>query len=126
MFNLYSHGYTYGRDITYNRICNKSNTKDTTCETESAYHSAASDFIPVFSAVRVARFLVFCLMLCISLLFWPLYCLSSFDVRLLITSLKSSDFSLLTLDQEVKVKMTPVSSKHVSTFGFQNIIKKIG
>jgi len=58
---------THGRDITYNRICNKSNTKGTTCETEIAYHSVAPEFIPVFSAVRVVRFLVFCLMLCISL-----------------------------------------------------------
>ena len=58
---------THGRDITYNRICNKSNTKGTTCETENAYHSVAPEFIPVFSEVRVARFLVFCLMLCRSL-----------------------------------------------------------
>jgi hypothetical protein len=54
MFNLYSHGYTYGRDMTDNRTCNKSNTQDTTSETETAYHSAALEFIPVFSAVRVA------------------------------------------------------------------------
>ena len=67
MFNVYSHGYTYGKDITYNRTCNKSNTKHTTCETEAAYHSVAPDIIPVFSAVRVARSLVFYLMLCRSL-----------------------------------------------------------
>jgi len=47
----------------------------------------------VFSVVRVARSLVFCVMFCrslfvlLSFFFWPSYCLSFDDVRLLITSL---------------------------------------
>ena len=91
---------THGRDITYNRICNKSNTKGTTCETENAYHSVAPEFIPVFSEVRVARFLVFCLMLCRSL-FALLAIVLSVVLRftLPITPLISADFSLLFLDQ---------------------------
>ena len=48
---------------------------------------------PVFSGVRVARSIVFnvvfvdpCLSLC-PFLYWPLYCLSVFELRLLDTSL---------------------------------------
>jgi len=54
---------------------------------------------PVFSGVRVARSLVICVMFCRSLLVllsifaWPLYYLSSFDLRLLITLLAPSNFS---------------------------------
>ena len=53
----------------------------------------------VFSAVRVAGYLIFCAMFCTSLfnlvffLFWPLYCLSFFDLGILITPLKSSNSS---------------------------------
>ena len=48
---------------------------------------------PVFSGVRVARSLVFCMVFCVSLfiillfLLWPLRCLSFSDLRLLITPL---------------------------------------
>jgi hypothetical protein len=48
---------------------------------------------PVFSEVRVARSLVFCMVFCVSLfiillfLLWPLRCLSFSDLRLLITPL---------------------------------------
>jgi hypothetical protein len=45
---------------------------------------------PVFSVIRVARYLVFCVVFCISLFvffIWPLYCLS-FDLELLITLFK--------------------------------------
>ena len=47
--------------------------------------------LPVFLLVRVTRSLVFCVVLCRSLFvilaffFFPLYCLSFFDLRLLIT-----------------------------------------
>jgi hypothetical protein len=53
----------------------------------------------VFSGVRVAGYLIFCVMFCTSLfillffLFWPLCCLSFFDLRILITPLKSSNSS---------------------------------
>jgi hypothetical protein len=56
---------------------------------------------PVFSEVRVAPSLVFYLMFCRSLFvllpffFWPLYCLSFFDLLLLITPLVSSNFFFL-------------------------------
>jgi len=51
--------------------------------------------LPVFSGVRVARslgfYLVFCRLLFV-LFFWPLYCPSFFDLRLLITPLVCSNF----------------------------------
>ena len=69
---------------------------------------------PAWSEVRVARSLVFCVMFCWSLftlltivlsvllrftasdypfgILWPLYCLFFYDLRLLITSLVSSNF----------------------------------
>ena len=55
--------------------------------------------LPVFSGVRVTRSLVFCVMFCrslfvfLSFFFWPLCCLSCFDLRILITPLVSSNFS---------------------------------
>ena len=54
---------------------------------------------PVFSGVRAAQSLVFCGVFCrslfviLSFLFWPLYCLSFFDLRFLTTHLVSSAFS---------------------------------
>ena len=56
--------------------CNKSNKTGTTCGTGTAYPSGASQ---IFSGVRVARSLVFCVMFCKSLF--------------VITSLISSNFS---------------------------------
>ena len=50
---------------------------------------------PVFSVVRVVRSLAFCVMFYISLFvlfFWPLCCLSFFDLRTPITCLVSSNF----------------------------------
>jgi len=55
---------------------------------------------PIFSAVRVARSLVFCVLCCwslfllLSLFFWPLRCLSIFDLWILITPLVSYWFWL--------------------------------
>jgi hypothetical protein len=52
---------------------------------------------PVYSELCIAWSLVFCAMFCRSLFvflsfyFWPLYCLSFFDLRLLITPLVSSN-----------------------------------
>jgi hypothetical protein len=46
------------------------------------------EFIPVFSGVRIARGLVFCVVFCMSLFvllyffFWPLRCLSFFDLHI--------------------------------------------
>jgi len=56
--------------------------------------------LPVFSGVRVVRPLVFCVMFCRSFLsFYPfffrsLYCPFFFDIRLLVTTLSSSNFSI--------------------------------
>jgi hypothetical protein len=53
----------------------------------------------VFSVVRAAQSLVFCVMFCrssfafLSFFIWPLCCLSFFDLRLLITPLVSSNSS---------------------------------
>jgi hypothetical protein len=58
----------------------------------------------VFNGVHVARSLVFCVVFCkmlfvlLSFFFWPLYCLSFFDLRLLITSLVSSKLFLQNMD----------------------------
>jgi hypothetical protein len=84
--------------MTCHRACKKNNTTGATCGAETAYTFGAFEFTPVFSGVRVARSLVFCVMfyrslfapLCVFL--WPLCCLS-FDLRLLITHLVSSNFS---------------------------------
>ena len=54
---------------------------------------------PLFSGVRVARSLVFCVVFCrslfvpLSLVFLPLCCLSVFELRILITHLVSSNSS---------------------------------
>jgi len=69
-------------------------TTSITCGAGTANPSGTPMFTPVFSVVRVARYLVFWVMFCRSLFgrlfffFWPLYCLSFFDLRLLITSLR--------------------------------------
>jgi hypothetical protein len=64
--------------------------------TWTANPSGAIAFIPICSVLRVAKFLVFCVMFCrpllvhLSVILWPLCCLSFFDILLLITSLVSS------------------------------------
>ena len=66
-------------------VCSKSKTTGATC--------GAAEFTPVFIGVRVVQSLVFCIVFSRSLLvilscfFLPLYCLSRFDLRLLITPL---------------------------------------
>ena len=45
----------------------KRNTTGATCGAETIYHSGEPEFNPDFSGVRVARSLVFCIMLCRSL-----------------------------------------------------------
>jgi len=81
-----------------NRVCNKCYKMDTTCGAGTAYPSGALEFIPGFSGIRVARSLVFCEMFCrslfvlLSFFFWPLHCLSFFDLRFLVIPLVSSNF----------------------------------
>ena len=53
-------------------------------------------FFVYFSGVRVNRSLVLCVMFvdrCLSFFFWPLCCLSFFDIRILITPLVSLNSS---------------------------------
>ena len=66
--------------MTYHWVCNKSNMTSATCGVGTAYPSRAPEFSLVFSGVRVAWSLVFCVMFidgCSSFFFWPLYCLTS-------------------------------------------------
>ena len=80
--------------MTYHRVCNKSNKTGATHWAGTAYPSAHPSS-PIFSGVRFAQSLVFCVMLCRSLFIllsffvFSLYCMS-FDLRLLITLLVSS------------------------------------
>jgi hypothetical protein len=68
---------------------------DATSRAGSSYPSGVPEFTHGFSEVRVAGSLVFCLVSCrlllvlLSFFFWPLYCLSAFELRLLITPLVS-------------------------------------
>ena len=70
-------------------------TPDATCGAGTAYPSGARDFTPIFSVFRVVFCVVFrnWFFVYLSLFCWPLHCLS-FDLRLLISSLVSSKFSL--------------------------------
>jgi hypothetical protein len=59
---------------------------DATSGAGNAYHSGAPKYIPGVSGVRVARSVVF-------YVFVPLFCLSFFDLRILIIPFVSSNFS---------------------------------
>jgi hypothetical protein len=78
-------------------FCNKSNTTGVTSRAGTACLSGAPEFRPDFSGTRVVRSLVSCVVFCrsfavfLSFIYWPLYYLS-FDLRLLITHLVSSNF----------------------------------
>jgi hypothetical protein len=71
--------------MTYHWVCNKSNMTSATCGVGTAYPSRAPEFSLVFSGVRVAWSLVFCVMFidgCSSFFFdpcivWPLWLLTS-------------------------------------------------
>ena len=53
--------------MTYHRVWNKNNTTLTTCGTETAYPSGASELTLVFRGVRVPQSLVFCVNFCRSM-----------------------------------------------------------
>ena len=68
----------------------------TLVSTNSSYPSRASELNPSLCRVYGAWSLVFCVVFCRSLfwfVFFPLYCLSFFDLRILITTLVSSNSS---------------------------------
>jgi hypothetical protein len=84
----------------HHQVCNYSNTTGATSGEGTAYPSGATEFNPVFSGVLVTRSLVFYVLflrlffVLFVLFFEPLYCLS-FDLRILITSLVSSNSSYM-------------------------------
>jgi hypothetical protein len=99
--------------MTYNWICKINNTTRATRRRGTGYTSGAPDFTTCFSGVRVARSLVFCVILCRSLfvllcLFtWPLYCLFVFDLRLLITAFDVFKF-FATTESSILGQVTPI------------------
>jgi hypothetical protein len=70
-----------------------------------AEHNISS--LTVYSWICVAQSLVFCVMFCrslfvlLSFFFWPLYCLSSFDILLLFIPLVSSNVNRESIDHIV-------------------------
>ena len=76
------------------------NTRGVASGAGTAYPSGTPEFIPACNRVRVTRSFALSCMFCrslfvlLSFFFWPLCCLSFFDVRLLITPLVSSKSSL--------------------------------
>ena len=84
----------------YHRVSNKStsNTADAISGAGTVYTSGAPEFTPVFSGVRVAQSLIFCvvffrlMLFLLSFFFWTLYC-PFFDLRLLVVHLLSLNFS---------------------------------
>jgi hypothetical protein len=101
IFRLSNHNPVLSSFITYHRVCNKSQTTSSTWGRETAYLSRKHELTPFFKWVHVARKLVFCVMFCrllfvfLSFFAWQLHCLSFFDLRLLITTLVSSNFFLV-------------------------------
>jgi len=69
----------------------------------TAYPLGALVFTSGFSGVRVTRSLVLCVCFvdrCLFFSFWPLCCLFFFDLRILITSLVSSNSSYMQWDDD--------------------------
>jgi hypothetical protein len=70
--------------MTYHRVCNYRNMTGATSRTRTAYTSGTREFTSGFSWVRVARSLVFSVVVCrslfvlLSFFVWPLRCLSFF------------------------------------------------
>ena len=116
MFVCHNHNPVLSSFMTYYRVCSKSST----CGAGNAYPLAALEFTPcfqrgsccsIFSLMCSVFYIIVCLFL-----FFPLYCLSFFDLRLLTTSLVSSNHSYV--QQIYMTTMTPMVSvllKHVTT-----------
>ena len=72
---------------------------DATSGAWTDYPSGAHEFTPIFSGVRVTRYLALCVVLCRSLFVplsffcWPLCCLYFFGLWIMITPLVSSNSS---------------------------------
>ena len=100
-----------------------------TCGVITDHSSEAPEFTPGFSGVRVAQSFLFCVMFCRSLFvplyffFWPLYCLS-FDLRLLLTPLASSNFSLYNTYLYLNSYMKVISLL-VTVMRIHNILRQV-
>ena len=84
------HLFIFSSDCNLNEII--------TSGADTAYPSGPPELIPVFSGVCVVQSLVFCqlyVIVCVGLsfIFWSLYCLSVFELWLLLTPLVSSNSS---------------------------------
>ena len=86
--------------MTYHRVCNQIKTTSVTSGAGTSYLSGAPEFTPRFLVGFVLLDLqlyiyMFCRSLFVLLYFfaWPLFCLFFFDIRILITSLLSSNSS---------------------------------
>ena len=74
--------------MTYSRVCNYINTTGASSGERITYPSQWPEFSATFSGLRVTRSLVLCVCLvdrCLSFFFWPLCCLSFFDLRFFVT-----------------------------------------
>jgi len=98
------------------------NTTGVTSGAGIAYPSGAPEFTSMFSGVRVTRSLVLCVKVLRSLfvplsIFFSSLCCLSFDLRILITPLVSSDYPFGILDLQILI--TPlVSSKSSFSIAF--------
>jgi len=95
--------------MTYHRFSNKRNSTGTTRGKGIAYPSGVPEFAPGFIGIHLAQSLVFYvafyreMFVFLSFLFQPLYCLSFFDLRILITPLVSSNFSYYITSNKYKI-----------------------
>ena len=81
--------------MTYHRVCNQSTRRVALVERELLNLPEHMSSHPVFRGVRITRSLVLCVCFvdhCLS--FWPLCCLSLFDLQILITHLVSANSSI--------------------------------
>ena len=91
-------GYCYCR-TNYTRVCNQINATGSTSGAGSVYPSRAPEFTHSFQWSSCYSIFTFICMFCRSLFvllyffFWPLCCLSFFDLRILLTPLVSSNSS---------------------------------
>jgi len=85
--------------MAYHRVYNKSNTMGPTSGAGTAYPSGSLGITPGFYGVRVAQSLDFCVVFCRSLfvLFRLAIVLSFFNLHLMITTLVSSNSSLVSI-----------------------------
>ena len=85
-----------GKFMTSHRVWSWSNTTGATIEAGTASHPPLPEHLSshqIFSVARVTLSLLFCVLFCRCLSFCPFFCCLSFDMRILITPLVSSNSS---------------------------------